>query len=201
MKKALIVLGIAAMMSISTTAFASDFLFEPESDTAVSYSAHDILSSKWETTFVNYAKAGGKDEYWIRESVRIVNSKLLHYMDIDIDGEKYRLDAAPFDDKHYYAVQTPLITRGGYAMRSTKIWASSFRYYTLPTELALKLVNAQKVTLYFNRVGKHGEGVINTPIEVNKEMLGDIHKAYSLRYADYSSYWNPVDRSKEKPEE
>lgn len=78
MKKTLIALGIAATMAVSTPTFAHDFLFEPESDTSVSYSVLDILSSKWETTFVNYAKADGKDEYWIRASVRIGNSKLLH---------------------------------------------------------------------------------------------------------------------------
>lgn len=43
---------------------ANDFVVEPESDTAVSYAAFDILGTgELETTFVNHCKSNGEDEY------------------------------------------------------------------------------------------------------------------------------------------
>ena len=184
MKKILIALGLAASLLIGNV-YANDFLAEPESDTSVSYAAYDVLSGEWETTFVNYCNSDGKDEYWLRLAFRGRQSKVLHYCTLEVDGKKYRLTAVPFDDRHFYAAQTITIYDGKLV--------SQPRYYAIPTSVANQLMTADKVVLTVNRFHR-----LNTELIVNNKMLADIHKAYSLRYADFDDFYNPKDTAAEK---
>nr|DAU83334.1 MAG TPA: hypothetical protein [Caudoviricetes sp.] len=195
MKKLLVALGMATMLAMPVV-FANDFVVEPETDTSVSYAAYDVLSGEWETTFVNYCNANGQDEYWLRLAFRGRQSKVLHYCTLDVDGEQYRLTAVPFDSKHFYAAQSVTVTMakpgsliGDFGM----LLVSHPRYYAIPTEVANKLMTAKKVVLTVNRVHR-----LNTQLTVNNKMLNDLHRAYSLRYADFNNVWQPKDTAKDK---
>lgn len=190
MKKTLIALGIAcALMSAGVKA--NDFVVEPESDTAVSYAAFDILGTgEWETTFVNYCKSNGEDEYWIRLAFRGKRDKVLHYCTLIVDGEKYRLTAAPLDDKHYYAAQSITVNR---ADGKARLLVSPPRFFDLPKELANKLMTAKEITIIADRATR-----INTELHPSNKMLEDIQHAYSLRYADFADEWKPRDTASKK---
>ena len=66
------------------------------------------------------------------------------------------------------------------------------RYYAIPTSVANQLMTAQKVVLTVNRFHR-----LNTELIVNNKMLADIHKAYSLRYADFDDFYNPKNTAEE----
>lgn len=188
MKKFLMALGLTAVLS-APAVFANEFVVEPESDTAVSFAAYDTLSGEWETTFVNYAKADGDDEYWIRVAMRKgIKEKVLHYATLIVDGERYRLTAVPIDDKHFYAAQSITMNPTHGLSDPALLFATWPRYFPVSRDIALKLINAKEVKIIYNRVGR-----INTCVTVNNRMLEDIHKAYSLRYADFNNYWKPND--------
>lgn len=193
MKKFLLSLGMATMLAMPV-AFANDFVVEPESDTAVSYAAYDVLSGEWETTFVNYCNADGQDEYWLRLAFRGRQSKVLHYCTLDVDGEQYRLTAIPVDDKHLYAAQAITLNMakaGNMWGDLSRLLVSYPRYYPIPTEVANKLMTAKKVVLTVHRVHR-----INTQLILNNKMLDDLHRAYTLRYADFNNVWKPKDTAK-----
>ena len=67
------------------------------------------------------------------------------------------------------------------------------RYYAIPTSIASQLMTAQKVVLTVNRFHR-----LNTELIVNNKMLADIHKAYSLHYANFNDFYNPKDTAVEK---
>jgi hypothetical protein len=186
MKKILIALGIATVL-FQPTSFAYKFYVEPESDIAVSFNVYDVLDGKWETTFVNYANSNGDDEYWIRVASRYDQSKLLHYLSLTVDGESYRLTAIPLDSKHYYAASSANITRGDLGNKAH--YSSLNRYYPIPTDLAFKLIKAKEIIITYNT-----DKEINCDIRVNKNVIENLHKAYSLRYADFNNYWKPIDK-------
>lgn len=185
MKKFLIALGLATVLSMPS-AFAYKFYVEPESDTAVSFNVYDVLDGKWETTFVNYANSNGDDEYWIRAASRYDQTKLLHYLTLTIDGESHRLVSIPLDSKHYYAATSASTTRG--AIGSAH-YSSMNRYYPLSKDLAFKLLHAKEIIITY-----HTNKEINCDIRVNKDVIANLQKAYSLRYADFNDYWQPVDK-------
>ena len=192
MKKFLLSLAVASMISIP--AFANDFVCEPESDTAVSYAAYDVLSGEWETTFVNYVNSDETHEYWLRLAFRGRTTKVLHYCTLEIDGESYRLTAIPFDDKHYYAAQSISLNRakpgnGGGDFGILLVTAP--RYYPLTEEMARKLTTAKKVKLTVQRLQR-----INTELIPNDKMMKDLKKAYTLNYSDFEKEWKPKDSAK-----
>lgn len=193
MKKVLIALGIAGMLFASGAGVkANDFVVEPESDTAVSYAAFDILGTgEWETTFVNYCKAEGEDEYWLRLAFRGKRDKVLHYCTLIVDGEKYRLTAVPLDDKHYYAAQSITVNRAD--VGKARLLVSPPRFFNLPKELANKLMSAKEITIIADRATR-----INTELHPSNKMIEDIHHAYSLRYSDFENEWKPRDTALEK---
>ena len=185
-KKFFVALGLATIIYMPS-AFAYKFYVEPESDTAVSFNVYDVLDGKWETTFVNFANANGDDEYWIRVASRYDQAKLLHYLNLKVDGESYRLTAIPIDSKHYYAASSANITRGDLGHNAH--YSSLNRYYPIPTDLAFKLIKAKEVIITYNT-----DKEINCDIRVNKNVIENLHKAYSLRYADLNNYWKPIDK-------
>ena len=191
MKKILLSLAVASMLSIP--AFANDFVCEPESDTAISYAAYDVLSGEWETTFVNYVHSDETHEYWLRLAFRGRTTKVLHYCTLEIDGESYRLTATPIDDKHYYAAQS-------ISLNQAKSWdagdngillVTAPRYYPLTAEMAQKLATAKEVKLTVQRLQR-----INTELIPNDKMMKDLRKAYTLGYADFENEWKPKDSAK-----
>lgn len=186
MKKILIALGIAMVISLPTS-FAYKFYVEPESDTAVSFNVYDVLDGKWETTFVNYANSNGEDEYWIRVASRYDQTKLLPYLTMTIDGESYRLNAIPIDSKHYYAASSANTTMGDLGHNAH--YSSLNRYYPIPIDLAFKLLHANEIIITYNTNKE-----INCDIRVNKDVIENLKKAYSLRYADFNNYWKPIDK-------
>lgn len=194
MKKSVIALGMALAM-LTGSAYANNFVVEPESDTAVSYAAYDVLSGEWETTFVNYCNSNGEDEYWLRLAFRGRQSKVLHYCTLNVDGEAYRLTAVPFDDKHFYAAQSVTLNmaKGGFMGDPGILLVSHPRYYAIPQKVATKLLSAKKVSLTVHRTTR-----LNTELTVNNKMLEDLHRAYGLRYADFNTVWTPKDTAAEK---
>lgn len=194
MKKSVIALGMVLAL-LTGSAYANNFVVEPESDTAVSYAAYDVLSGEWETTFVNYCNSNGEDEYWLRLAFRGRQSKVLHYCTLNVDGEEYRLTAVPFDDKHFYAAQSVTLNmaKGGFMGDPGILLVSHPRYYAIPQEVATKLLTAQKVSLTVHRTTR-----LNTELTVNNKMLDDLHRAYGLRYADFNTVWTPKDTAAEK---
>lgn len=186
MKKFLVALGLATVLSMPSV-FAYTFYVEPESDTAVSFNVYDVLDGKWETTFVNYANSNGDDEYWVRVASRYNDSKLLHYLTMTVDGESYRLNAIPLDSKHYYAASSANIKQGG--VGNTMHYSSLNRYYSIPTDLAFKLLHAKEIIITYNT-----DKEINCDIRVNQGVIEKLKKAYSLRYADFNNYWKPIDK-------
>lgn len=108
MKRFLRCAALASVLvsALSMSAFAFETSYEPESENAVSYTTFDDLKS-WQTGFVNYAKADGTNEYWIRVSVKIKKEKVLHYCLLDIDGQKYTLYAMEPQYKHIRAGSAP----------------------------------------------------------------------------------------------
>ena len=58
------------------------------------------------------------------------------------------------------------------------------RYYAVPTAIANQLMTAQKVVLTVNHFHR-----LNTELIENNKMLADIHKAYSLRYANFNDFY------------
>lgn len=196
MKKALIALGLTGILLASSSVVkANDFVVEPESDTAVSYAAFDILGTgEWETTFVNYCKANGEDEYWIRLAFRGKRDKVLHYCTLIVDGEKYRLTAVPLDDKHYYAAQGITVNRAD--VGKARLLVSPPRFFDLSRELAAKIMAAKEITIIADRATR-----INTELHPSNKMMEDIHHAYSLRYANFSENWKPRDTAAEKAAE
>ncbi len=190
MKKVLLSLAIASMLSIP--AFANDFVCEPESDTAVSYAAYDVLSGEWETTFVNYVNSDESHEYWLRLAFRGRTTKVLHYCTLEIDGEVYRLTATPIDDKHYYAAQSiSLNVSNPYRGDQSILLVTAPRYYPLTAEIAQKLVTAKDVKLTVQRLQR-----INTELIPNNKMMKDLRKAYTLNYSDFENEWKPKDSAK-----
>lgn len=185
-KKFLLALGLVTVISMPS-AFAYKFYVEPESDMAVSFNVYDVLDGKGETTFVNYANSNGDDEYWIRVASRYDQSKLLHYLSLTVDGESYRLTAIPLDSKHYYAASSANITRGD--LGNNAHYSSLNRYYPIQTDLAFKLIKAKEIIITYNT-----DKEINCDIRVNKNVIENLHKAYSLRYADFNNYWKPIDK-------
>lgn len=191
MKKLLCSFALVSMLAMP--AFANDFVCEPESDTAVSYAAYDVLSGEWETTFVNYVNADETHEYWLRLAFRGRTTKVLHYCTLEVDGENYRLTAIPFDDKHYYAAQSISLNKAkaGQGGDEGILLVTAPRYYPLTKEMAGKLVNAKKIKLTVQRLQR-----INTELIPNDKMMKDLKKAYTLGYADFENEWKPKDTGK-----
>ena len=191
MKKLLLSLAVASMISIP--AFANDFVCEPESDTAVSYAAYDVLSGEWETTFVNYVNSDETHEYWLRLAFRGRTTKVLHYCTLEIDGESYRLTAIPIDNKHFYAALSISLNKAkaGSGGDEGILLVTAPRYYPLTQEMAQKLATAKKVKLTVQRLQR-----INTELIPNDKMMNDLKKAYTLNYADFENEWKPKDTAK-----
>lgn len=83
MKKLLLTLLLTIF--ISSNCFAFKNAYEPESDTAASFSSHDIFKNA-ELNFVKYATLNSIDnEYWLRLSVRKSNNRILHYSTLTLD--------------------------------------------------------------------------------------------------------------------
>lgn len=186
MKRFLVALGLATVLSMPSV-FAYTFYVEPESDTAVSFNVYDVLDGKWETTFVNYVNSNGNDEYWVRVASRYNQTKLLHYLNITVDGESYRLTAIPVDSKHYYAASSANTKYGDVGKNAH--YSSLNRYYPIPTDLAFKLLHAKEIIITYNT-----DKEINCDIRVNQGVIENLKKAYSLRYGDFNNYWKPTDK-------
>ena len=88
MKKSLIALTLTVAALLSVPSYAYKDVYEPESDTSVSYSTYSLEKGTSEVVFSKLASKDGLDQYWIRLSRRQNREKLLHYMILDIDGEQ-----------------------------------------------------------------------------------------------------------------
>lgn len=181
-----IILSAALTMAASFFSSAYDTSYEPESETAVSYTAFDDLKS-WQTAFVNYAKADGSNEYWIRVSVKIENEKVLHYCILNLDGKDYPLYIMEPHYKHIRAGSAPYYsTAFAQPANNFQVFASDSVYFPLSSDLVQKILSAKEVRLEFNRIRR-----LHNHVKIGDDMLGKIKEHFQLKYTDFDKYWDP----------
>lgn len=184
-----ILLATALASAITLPSMAFQVSYEPESETAVSYTTFDDLKS-WQTGFVNYAKADGTNEYWMRVAVKIKKEKVLHYCTLNIDGTDHTLYAVEPDYKHLRAGSAPF-----YELQTTmkadnfREFASECVYYPLSQDLVDKIVAAKEVRLEFYRIRR-----LHNHAKVPEDMLNALKTNLQLKYADFGNYWDPKNK-------
>ncbi len=188
MKRFLRCAALASVLvsALSMSAFAFETSYEPESENAVSYTTFDDLKS-WQTGFVNYAKADGTNEYWIRVSVKIKKEKVLHYCLLDIDGQKYTLYAMEPQYKHIRAGSAPFYEVNTTAKADdVRVFASDCVYFPLSPDIVDKLIHAKEVRMEFNRIRR-----LHNHVKVPDDELAQLKENLQLKYSDFNKYWDP----------
>ena len=146
-----------------------------------------------ELNFTKYAVRDGKDQYWLKLTHRADETdKLLHFIYLDIDGEKTRLVA----EKPTYeqatasvgSLQTFAYGAGLFGSEVATIERPNMRYFNLDDSLRAKLQNAKSVALYYNTMRHLGK-----KFTFNAEYLQAIKDNFKPEFADFEAYskWHP----------
>lgn len=184
LRKLLLTLALSSVLAAPSFAFRTSY--EPESETAVSYTTFDDLKS-WQTGFVNYAKADGTHEYWIRVSVKIKREKVLHYCTLTIDGKDYTLYAMEPQYRHLRAGLAPFYDVDETIKKDIfRVFASDDVYYPLSQELVDKIQNATEVRMQFYRIRR-----LHNHVKIPDDMLVKLKENLKLTYSDFNKYWDP----------
>lgn len=188
MKKSLIALTLTVAALLSVPSYAYKDVYEPESDTSVSYSTYSLEKGTSEVVFSKLASKDGLDQYWIRLSRRQNREKLLHYMILDIDGEQIRLTAsAPTYWQENAATSTVDNEALGF-LGPVGIQRTPFRYFNLSPEIVQKIMNANHITIYYSRLNR-----LNMAFDIDDKFLQAIKKNFSYAFSDFESVskWHP----------
>lgn len=185
--KKIIMMCICSVFLLVGSAFAYKDAFEPESDTAVSYSTYSVEKQSTEVVFTKYATADpSKDEYWIRLSRRQNREKILHYITLNVDGQNYRLTAFAPDYHHATTAETTIDQVAIGLFAAAPITRSGFRYFALSPELVAKLATAKHVYFVYSRYNR-----INMKYDIPDDFLEAIQRNNKLEFVDFSKYWHP----------
>ena len=181
-KKLLLSLALTSLLSFPSFAYRD--IYEPESDTAVSYSTYSIEKHQTEIVFVKYAAMNGNDDYWIRLSQRF-NGKILHYMSLNIDGEYYRLLAEDPSYKESSGGSSTVATSttgllGMFTGNLYPINRTPIRYFHLTPDLVNKISNAKKVFILYSNLS-----TVNIMCVLPDDFLQGIKKNFKYEFSDF----------------
>jgi hypothetical protein len=175
------------MFLLYGSTFAYKNAFEPESDTAVSYSTYSVEKQSTEVVFTKYATADpNQDEYWIRLSRRQNREKVLHYITLNIDGTDYRLTAFAPDYHHVTTAESTIDQEIAGLFAAAPLVRSGFKYFSLTPEIITKLSTAKHVYLIYSRLNR-----INMKYDLPDDFLKAIQQNNALEFVDFSKYWKP----------
>ena len=187
LKKIFLTVALATTIAMPVLAFQTSY--EPESESAVSYTTFDDLKS-WQTGFVNYDKADGTNEYWLRVSVKIKKENILHYCTLNIDGQNYTLYATEPQYKHLRAGSATFYDVEETAKADIfRVFASECMFFPLNQDLVNKMINAKEINLEFYRIRR-----LHNHAKVPDDMLNQLKINLQLKYSDFDKYWNPKNK-------
>ncbi len=173
---------VISLCTISSICFAGKLAYEPETPTSASFSATDQYANQF-ITFVNYAKADGHSEYWVRFTILSDNNKLLYNASLNIDGIVYELQPVYEPTyKYEYAAYSNIDNN----IHRNISGSQPFRYYLIPSDIVEKIKTARKVIFIYNRINK-----LDVPITLYDNYLQNIKSIFDLKYADLSTYFHP----------
>ncbi len=186
MKKLLLLVALSSTLTFPSFAYRD--IYEPENDTAVSYSTYSIEKHQTEIVFVKYASMNGNDDYWIRLSQRF-DGKILHYMYLNIDGKYYRLLAEDPSYKESSGGSSSISTSttgllGMFTGNLYPINRTPIRYFHLNSDLVSKISNAKKIFILYSTLS-----TVNVMCVLPDDFLQGIKKNFKYEFSDFPKLW------------
>lgn len=183
MKKFIFIL--LTLLSINTCAFAGQdiIMSEQESQNAVTYviagQGYSCLKS-----FIKYVDSSNHEEYWIRLST-MFRDRLKPYVDMEIDGQAYRLWA--FEEFKKRHLRSSSGTEGNFYNYE------DFECYEVPKELIPKLANCKSMKMMATSQRRTEMKLVS-----NQYFLNGIKEIINLKYEDREPYYTNNEKVKIK---